>query len=259
MYPVLFEIGGYTIYTYGFVMVSTFVICTLLVLKSFPKDILSYFDLYNFCLITLASVLIGNKLIAFFFSGDFSFQSFMTIFKLWEKSNLGTMPSLFLTLILILFYCKTRSIPILRTVDFLLPYAVLALAIQRTFGCFSAGCCHGSPTDMPWGVYFPEISRAGSTFLHHPIHPTQIYYGLSALGVYYLLIVFEQRLKKFEGMITILAIMGISIAYFTITFFRGDIYEETAWQLTNSQWISLAVFFLIFGFLIFILLRIKRK
>lgn len=244
MHPILFEISGYTIYTYGFVMVCAFVICTILVLKSFPKDILSYFDIYNFCLITLVSFLISNKLIAFFMIGDFSLQSFLAIFKLWEKGNLGTYPSLFLTVGLILVYCKFRNIPILRTLDFLLPYAVLALAIQRTFGCFSAGCCHGSPTNMPWGVYFPEL------FPNTSIHPTQVYYGLSALVVYYLLILFEQQIKKIEGAMTALAMMGISGTYFIVTFFRGDINRNTVWQLTNSQYISLAVFILCVGFLI---------
>jgi len=254
MYPILFEFGNYTIYTYGFVMVCAFIVCITLVLKSFPKDLLSYFDIYNFCLITLASLLIGNKLIAFFMIGDFSFQSFTAIFKLWEKGNLGTYPSLLFAISLILLYCKLRSIPILRTLDFLLPYAVLGIAIQRTFGCLSAGCCHGSPTDMPWGISFPEVSMAGRTFPDIPIHPTQIYYGLSTLGVYYLLIFFEQRLKTMPGAMTALAMIGLSSTYFMVTFFRGDI-KNTVWQLTNSQFISLAVFVLSVCVLIYVKYR----
>ncbi|RKZ35972.1 MAG: hypothetical protein DRQ49_18635 [Gammaproteobacteria bacterium] len=251
MYPILFKIGDYTIYTYGFVMVCAFIICITLVLKSFPKEILSYFDIYNFCLITLVSLLIGNKLIALFMNGDFSLQSFMAIFKLWEKSNLGTYPSLLFAMSLILLYCKVRNIPVLPTLDFLLPYVVLGIAIQRTFGCFSAGCCHGSPTDMPWGFYFPEASPAGSAFLNVSIHPTQIYYGLSTLSVYYLLIILERRLKKIKGAITVWAMIGISGTYFMVSFFRGDM-KKIMWQLTNGQFISLAVFILSIVLLIYL-------
>jgi len=251
MYPILFKIGDYTIYTYGFVMVCAFIICITLVLKSFPKEILSYFDIYNFCLITLVSLLIGNKLIALFMNGDFSLQSFMAIFKLWEKSNLGTYPSLLFAMSLILLYCKVRNIPVLPTLDFLLPYVVLGIAIQRTFGCFSAGCCHGSPTDMPWGFYFPEASPAGSAFLNVSIHPTQIYYGLSTLSVYYLLIILERRLKKIKGAITVWAMVGISGTYFMVSFFRGDM-KKIMWQLTNGQFISLAVFILSIVLLIYL-------
>ncbi|KHD06541.1 hypothetical protein PN36_08835 [Candidatus Thiomargarita nelsonii] len=252
MHPVLFEIGNYTIYTYGFVMVCAFAICIILVLKSFPKDILSYFDIYNFCLITLASLLIGNKLIAIFLNGDFSLHSFVAIFKLWEKGNLGTYPSLIFAISLILLYCKIRRIPILRTLDYLLPYVVLGIAIQRTFGCFSAGCCHGSPTDMPWGVHFSEISPA-------PIHPTQIYYGLSALSLYYFLIFFHKKINKIEGLMTAMAMIGISSSYFIITFFRGELNRQTEWALTNSQFISLTVFILSTGFLIYLVGRISQN
>ena len=251
MYPILFEVGGYTIYTYGFVMVCAFVVCITLVLKSFPKEILSYFDIYNFCLITLFSLLIGNKLIALFVIGDFSFQSFMAVFKLWEKSNLGTYPSLLFAMSLILLYCKVRNIPVLPTLDFLLPYVVLGIAIQRTFGCFSAGCCHGSPTDMLWGVYFPEASPAGRVFPNVPIHPTQIYYGFSTLGVYYLLIFLGRRFKKIKGAITAWAMIGISGTYFMVSFFRGDI-QKIGWQLTNGQIMSLAVVILSIVLLIYL-------
>jgi phosphatidylglycerol:prolipoprotein diacylglycerol transferase len=43
------------------------------------------------------------------------------------------------------------------------PVAV-AVAIGR-LGCFVAGCCHGKPTAMPWGVDFGDGPR----------HPTQLY------------------------------------------------------------------------------------
>ena len=59
-----------------------------------------------------------------------------------------------------------------RTGDsFAFPVA-LAVSIGR-LACFSAGCCFGRPTDLPWGIRFslsddPEIFR----------HPTQIYESL---------------------------------------------------------------------------------
>lgn len=50
----------------------------------------------------------------------------------------------------------------------------LALATAR-LGCVFAGCCHGVPTELPWGIAL----EAGG----HPLHPTALYdiAGLLAL------------------------------------------------------------------------------
>src|SRR5204862_111469 len=40
--------------------------------------------------------------------------------------------------------------------DAIVPAGLLALAIGRV-GCFLAGCCHGRPTTLPWGVVFPGL------------------------------------------------------------------------------------------------------
>jgi phosphatidylglycerol:prolipoprotein diacylglycerol transferase len=48
--------------------------------------------------------------------------------------------------------------------SFALPLAV-ALAIGR-LGCFFNGCCHGTATNLPWGVDFHGLG---------PMHPTQLY------------------------------------------------------------------------------------
>ena len=58
-------------------------------------------------------------------------------------------------------------------------------------GCFLAGCCYGAPTDLPWGVSFPDraiafedpaIPHLGAHTV--PLHPAQLYEaaGLAALA-----------------------------------------------------------------------------
>ncbi len=54
-----------------------------------------------------------------------------------------------------------------RTGDsFVVPVAA-TIAIGR-WACFSASCCYGTPTNLPWGVVFPQVDGL-------PRHPTQIY------------------------------------------------------------------------------------
>ena len=56
------------------------------------------------------------------------------------------------------------------------PAVAIGLAIGR-IGCLCAGCCHGTPTSLPWGVDFGDGI---------PRHPTQLYesiFGLAAFGL----------------------------------------------------------------------------
>jgi phosphatidylglycerol:prolipoprotein diacylglycerol transferase len=55
----------------------------------------------------------------------------------------------------------------LEVLDAIAPAGLLALGIGR-LGCFLAGCCYGRPTDLPWGVIFPDLGPPAR-------HPLQLY------------------------------------------------------------------------------------
>ena len=48
-----------------------------------------------------------------------------------------------------------------------------AQTVVVKIGCFLGGCCHGMPTDVPWGVTFPVESVCARPGV--PLHPTQLY------------------------------------------------------------------------------------
>lgn len=56
--------------------------------------------------------------------------------------------------------------------QFAVPIAT-GLAIGR-LGCFVAGCCYGTPTDLPWGIHF-QLANDPSSVCRHPV---QIYESL---------------------------------------------------------------------------------
>jgi phosphatidylglycerol---prolipoprotein diacylglyceryl transferase len=65
----------------------------------------------------------------------------------------------------------------IRTGDTFVVAVAVAIAIGR-LGCLFYGCCHGIPTDLPWGVQFPIATDSG--LLRR--HPTQIYESIFHLG-----------------------------------------------------------------------------
>ena len=76
--------------------------------------------------------------------------------------------------------------------SFALPVAV-GVAIGR-LACFQAGCCYGTPTNLPWGVAFAKAAEDPTV----PRHPTQLYeaafHATATVGLLWL-----QRKKLFRG------------------------------------------------------------
>ena len=149
-------------------------------------------------------------------------------------------------MILALAYCRFRAIPIRKIFDFAAPIGVLAIAVQRGLGCFMAGCCYGHPTDLPMGIRFTTISRAGLAFPDTPLHPTQLYYSLASLVLFFCLL----RLKKKghpPGALILLGLGFLTWGYALITFIRGDTHPELFYNTQSlSQFISFVIAFTCF-------------
>jgi phosphatidylglycerol:prolipoprotein diacylglycerol transferase len=117
---------------------------------------------------------------------------------------------------------------------FALPLA-LALAVGR-WGCFCNGCCYGTPTNLPWGVWFRVPDATGWHWVK--CHPTQVYESIFHLGMAVVLwelmrrgLLVRQRLKLYL------------ISYGVYRFATEYIRPEPAWWLglTFYQWAALAL------------------
>jgi len=129
-------------------------------------------------------------------------------------------------------------------------YIVTALPIGHWIGrlaCLAQGCCHGRPTDLPWGIVFTHpASSVPDRWLGVALHPTQIYESGAELALacflfFYLIPGIEKaRYRYGTAFFTFLGSYGA--LRFTIEFFRGD--DRGAFlaaALSPSQWVSLFV------------------
>lgn len=89
-------------------------------------------------------------------------------------------------------------------------------------GCLCAGCCYGKPTDFPLAIIFTDPR---STAYHYypgiPLHPTQVYFMVNAILMFFIL-QWVYRHRKFYGQIVTSFLMLYGVSRFIIEFFRGD-------------------------------------
>jgi phosphatidylglycerol:prolipoprotein diacylglycerol transferase len=114
--------------------------------------------------------------------------------------------------------------------SFAVPVAV-AVGIGR-LGCFHAGCCYGTPTDLPWGVVFPTVDKL-------PRHPTQLYESAFHLSMAVVLFVL-QRDGLFRGQLIKLYILSYLVYRFLTEIIRPE--ARLTAGLTGYQWASLVLF-----------------
>jgi phosphatidylglycerol:prolipoprotein diacylglycerol transferase len=131
----------------------------------------------------------------------------------------------------------------------------MGLGLTR-IGCFLAGCCHGQPTDLPWGVVFPEGSQAAGTFGYGvPVHPTQIYESLVGWALLPLALFLFKR-RKFTGQPFLILIACYAVARFLLEFIRGDtdrggFGNHADPTLSTSQFIGLILLVFVFVFYLY--------
>jgi phosphatidylglycerol---prolipoprotein diacylglyceryl transferase len=140
------------------------------------------------------------------------------------------------------WYLRKTQLPGLPTADVFAPGIALGHAIGR-LGCFSAGCCFGVESHLPWAVKFTDpASQVPPELLNVPLHPTQLYESFAEFLIFGILY-WRIRRAHPAGAIISLYLMLYSTARFIIEFFR---YHEQGnlWggPLDTSQWLSILLF-----------------
>ncbi len=246
MYPELFRIGNFPINTYGVLLAIGLLLALFVAARLGARDGLPRERIYDLGLWTIIGGLVGSKILMLFTEEGVNFFS-LDFLRSGGVFYGGFLGGFFTLVFLIRFY----KLSFWKVADAFAPGLALGQFFGRQ-GCFSAGCCWGKPTGLPWGVHFTELGHentgvpiydsAGGA-LH--LHPTQLYESFAMLAVFGILVYLHKR-KRFDGQILIAYGIIYSIVRFTIEFLRddprGDLFGLTTLTgFSTSQIISLIV------------------
>ena len=151
-----------------------------------------------------------------------------------------------------LLYWKRRPFPFWPMADAVAPALALGITLGRV-GCFLAGCCFGSPCDLPWAVQFPRGSTAWLDQIEEgilapsaeftlPVHPTQLYAAFAGILIFACLCAYFPHRRR-DGEVMLLLMVLYALSRWPIERLRGDEPALLA-GMTLSQNISLGLLLL---------------
>ncbi len=118
-----------------------------------------------------------------------------------------------LALVAIYILFRYYRVSFLYAGDYTVPFFGLFRALGRV-GCLLTGCCHGSPSNLPWALYF------GDNILRHP---TQAYMIIIAFSIFVAGRVNYKRMRdNATGMIFFSSVIMYAAGRFIVEFFRVD-------------------------------------
>ena len=236
MFPVILEIGSIRIYSFGLMAALAFIMTGILLKRELKRVNLSA-QMGDYIIIgAMVSGILGAKIYSaiegVIETGEFSFRDF------FSGSCLVWYGGLIAGVITVLLIIRLSRAPMMKVLDLVAPLLILGYGIGR-MGCFLSGDGdYGPPTDLPWGMAFPN----GTVPTTDRVHPTPLYEIALSLMIF----AFLWKMRKRDlptgwmfGMYLILA----GIERFVMEYWR--LTTKVFYGLTMAQIIS--IFMIIFG------------
>lgn len=235
MRAILFEIGPFTVYSYG-LMLAVGVIAAVLVAERRAKKLgLDPERILSLGIWCAVGGFLGAKLLYLItewktlLSGGMTFRDVMYGFVVYG----GIIGGIFSGYL----YTRVKKLGFLKYFDLVMPSIALAQGFGR-IGCFLTGCCYGKETDAWYGMEFNHSVYTSMQGVK--VIPTQLIMSAANFLHFFLLIFLAKRVKK-DGVIAGCYLMFYSIGRFLIEFLRNDP-RGAVGVLSTSQFISLFIF-----------------
>ena len=268
MHPILFKIGPFTVYSYGVMLVTAFVIGYYFFLQEVKRKKLDERIAIDITIIAVFCGVIGSKLLFVLENLDQFFVNPIRI--VFSSGGFTFLGGLILSFIASWIYIKVRKYNFLQAADSIAPSLILAYGIGR-IGCHLAGDGdYGIPTSLPWGTNYengmvpPTRLFNGTEYANSfplgifpnntPLHPTPIYEFLASLLIFLILWKFRKS-NWINGKLVMLYFVLSSFSRFLVEFLRLN--PRILFGLSEAQIIAIVIFTI--GMTGFIYLSSERK
>lgn len=216
MHPVLFEIFGFKVHSFGLLMLVAFVVALAFARSRAWRFGFEPDEVSDIAFWALIAGVLGARIAFIVQEIPFYSQHPEKLLSL-QFEGLTSFGGLIFGFLAIVIGCRRRKKPLLAFLDLAGGPMLVGHAIGRV-GCLLNGCCYGGVCDLPWAISIQGLSG------HY--HPAQVYdslMNLAGLGV--LLWVEGRGLVRGRSFGVFLVVHGI--ARFVYEFWRAGTTSTT--------------------------------
>jgi phosphatidylglycerol:prolipoprotein diacylglycerol transferase len=244
MHPILFEIGGFPVYTYGLLLAAAYLLGLQFALMRAKTRGLDPNRVMDLGIWIIVSALVGAKLMLVVVERDKFGWSATELVNLFRSAGVFY-GGLISAVVVALWYLRRHRMPMWTVTDVFAPGIALGHVVGR-LGCLFAGCCFGKPANVPWAITFHNDFAAENvgTPLGIPLHPTQLYEAGAELFILAFLLLTERKGRPFPGRTFWSYMLLYGVSRFIIEFYRGDtrgVVPLLSLSLSTSQFVSLLI------------------
>lgn len=229
MYPVLFEIFGFPISTFGVMLAMAFLAGTWLTALRMREIGLDPDQATTMLIYAMVGGIGGAKL---YFAIDVSLRDGIPFTQLlFAREGITFYGGLIGSITLVILGTRIHKIPTGPFFNCVCLAGAIGQALGRV-GCFLVGDDYGRPTDGPFGIAFPQ----GAPPTLDKVHPTQLYESAWLFAVVALLWARRHRSPRLWAEYLMLA----GIGRFAVEFLRVN--PRVVLDLSQAQLISITMF-----------------
>jgi phosphatidylglycerol:prolipoprotein diacylglycerol transferase len=253
MYPVLVQLGPVTLHSYGVLVAAAILLGLWLGRRQAVRMGLDAEQVWSIGIYMILGGLVGSKLWYIVENGDFYFSNPAQIFSMATFQAAGVFYGGFLAaLVTGVYFIRKSGVHYLSLLDAYAAPVALGHGLGR-LGCFSAGCCYGKATDVPWGVVFHSeyANQVTGVPLGVRLHPTQLYEAGAEL-LLLLLLVWLGRRQRFQGQLFAAYMIGYGAIRGVVEFYRGDPGRTPLWNDAGSLMQVVSLGFIALGIVVWL-------
>src|SRR6185312_6185694 len=248
MLPHLFQIGGFSLPTYGALVAVAFLVALWMTSRFAKQRGLNSEKVVNLGVYCALVGMLGAKLLMIAMDPLYRTHP-AEIFTRETLQSAGIFYGGFIAALAFAFvYMHVQKMPVLSTADLFAPGVALGHGIGR-LGCFSAGCCWGKPTAAWFGITFLNAYAHATVGvpLGVALYPTQLMESFAEVIIFLVLWRLARR-RVVVGQLTAVYLISYGLVRFLVDFLRA--YEPQAMlfhglmtdaQLTSLGMIALAI------------------
>lgn len=212
--PVAFKIGNTSVYWYGLIICTAFVLSLLYAYKNAPRFSLDKNSMIDVGLVGIIAGIVGARLYyVLFFPGDTYVKNPIKIFYI-NQGGLGIYGGLILGILGGLITAKFKKLNLFAVLDVASISFLLGQAIGR-WGNFFNQEAFGVRADFLLAMSSEATGRI-------PVHPCFLYESLWCLLGFVLLHLFSKNYRKYNGQIFLLYVAWYGLERFFVEGIRTD-------------------------------------